>query len=62
MTAPHNPTRITWHKSSYSTNGGDCVEVAESQWVLVRDTQNRDQGHLAYSGSEWASLLATLKS
>ncbi|MEV2275707.1 DUF397 domain-containing protein [Nocardiopsis sp. NPDC049922] len=58
MTAPHNPT---WHKSTYSTNGGDCVEVAEGRSVLVRDTQNRDLGHLAYPSAEWAGLLAVVK-
>lgn len=51
-----------WHKSSYS--GGthqDCVEVAESEFVLVRDTQNREMGHLAFASSEWANLLRTLQ-
>ncbi|WDZ90281.1 DUF397 domain-containing protein [Nocardiopsis sp. HUAS JQ3] len=57
MTAPHHP----WHKSSYSTNGGECVEVAEGQSVLVRDTQNRELGHLAFTTPEWAGLLNTLR-
>jgi hypothetical protein len=30
---------VTWRKSSYSgSNGGQCVEVAASGRVLVRDT------------------------
>ncbi|NYH52214.1 hypothetical protein HNR06_001803 [Nocardiopsis arvandica] len=58
MTAPHDPT---WHKSSYSTNSGDCLEVAEGQSVLVRDTQHRELGALAFTGPEWNGLLATLK-
>lgn len=58
MIAPKIPA---WHKSSYSTSGGDCVEVAEGQRVLVRDTQNRDLGHLTYSSAEWAGLLGALK-
>ncbi|WP_150244202.1 DUF397 domain-containing protein [Nocardiopsis quinghaiensis] len=58
MTAPHPRT---WHKSSYSTNGGECVEVAEGQSVLVRDTQNRELGRLAFGTPEWTGLLNTLK-
>ncbi|OLT26145.1 DUF397 domain-containing protein [Nocardiopsis sp. CNR-923] len=54
-------TTTHWHKSTYSTNGGECVEVAEGRSVLVRDTQNRDLGHLAYPSAEWAGLLAVLK-
>ncbi len=34
----------TWRKSSYSgPNGGECVEVAATGAVLVRDTADRDQ-------------------
>ncbi|MFD6950661.1 DUF397 domain-containing protein [Nocardiopsis sp. TSRI0078] len=50
-----------WHKSSYSTNGGDCVEAAEGRSVLIRDTQNRELGHLTFASPEWAGLLSTLK-
>jgi hypothetical protein len=50
-----------WRKSSYSTNGGDCVEVAEGRNVLVRDTRNRELGHLAYPGPEWNAFLETLR-
>lgn len=53
---------IHWHKSSYS--GGahqDCVEVAESELVLVRDTQNRELGHLSFASQEWTHFLNTLQ-
>jgi hypothetical protein len=51
-----------WHKSSYSGGGGgECVEVAEGRSVLVRDTQNRELGHLVYPGTEWAGLLWSLR-
>ncbi|RKS05952.1 uncharacterized protein DUF397 [Nocardiopsis sp. Huas11] len=62
MTEPRIHVFITWHKSSYSTNGGDCVEVAELRAeTAVRDTQHRDLGHLAYPNSEWTALLLALK-
>ncbi len=53
----------TWTKSSYSGgNGGNCVEVAESpDLVKVRDTKNRETGHLAVPVSEWSAFLAELK-
>jgi monoamine oxidase len=54
--------RVTWHKSSYSGGGGgNCVEVAEGRSVVVRDTQNRELGHLSFASTEWAGLLNALK-
>ncbi|ASU83335.1 DUF397 domain-containing protein [Nocardiopsis gilva YIM 90087] len=52
-----------WNKSSYSNSkGGNCVEVAETPHsILIRDTQNRPLGHLAFPGQEWAALLANAK-
>ncbi|GHC85284.1 DUF397 domain-containing protein [Nocardiopsis terrae] len=61
MSAPRTPAHTSWHKSSYSTNGGDCVEVAEGKNVLVRDTKHREHGHLAFQSTEWANLLTTLQ-
>ncbi|MEV2278653.1 DUF397 domain-containing protein [Nocardiopsis sp. NPDC049922] len=50
-----------FHKSSYSTSGANCVEVSEGLDTLVRDTQNRDKGTLAFPASEWRALLETLR-
>ncbi|WP_047871699.1 DUF397 domain-containing protein [Nocardiopsis sp. RV163] len=47
-----------WHKSSYSGGSGSCVEVAEGQTVLVRDTRNREHGHLDYTPEAWTALLS----
>lgn len=47
-----------WHKSSYSANGASCVEVREhARGADVRDTQNRDAGHLTFPVDEWAVFL-----
>ncbi|MFW5419314.1 DUF397 domain-containing protein [Nocardiopsis sp. CNT-189] len=51
----------TWHKSSYSSGEGSCVEVAEGPTVLVRDTQNRELGHLEYPPRTWAAFLQQVK-
>lgn len=49
-----------FRKSSYSTpQSQNCVEVADWEGEhLVRDTQNRDAGHLSFVGPEWAAFLA----
>ncbi|MDA2803682.1 DUF397 domain-containing protein [Nocardiopsis suaedae] len=51
----------SWHKSSYSGSSGSCVEVAEAESVRVRDTQNRDLGHLGFSAPEWAAFLVCVR-
>ncbi|MEU3017967.1 MULTISPECIES: DUF397 domain-containing protein [unclassified Nocardiopsis] len=50
-----------FHKSSYSANEAACVEVAEGRSVLVRDTQNREAGHLTFASQEWAAMLSTAR-
>jgi hypothetical protein len=51
----------TWRKSSYSTNGDECVEVAVSRpEVLVRDTKDREGGVLALAADEWRAFLTRL--
>jgi hypothetical protein len=47
-----------WHKSSFSQGDSHCVEVAEGEVTLVRDTQNRETEHLSFPAREWAALVA----
>ncbi|GHC73880.1 hypothetical protein GCM10007079_08270 [Nocardiopsis terrae] len=48
----------TWHKSTYSDGGSNCVEVRESASSAdVRDTQNRELGHLRVPVSDWVAFL-----
>ncbi|MCP3012911.1 DUF397 domain-containing protein [Nocardiopsis dassonvillei] len=55
--------RSDWHKSSYSDGrGGNCVEVAEGSVTGIRDTQNRELGHLSAPAPEWTALLAAIRS
>ncbi|TQN27762.1 uncharacterized protein DUF397 [Haloactinospora alba] len=55
--------RREWHKSSYSNgNNASCVEVAEeANAVGVRDSQNRELGHICFSPNAWATFLHGLK-
>ena len=51
-----------WHKSSYSGgDGGNCVEVAEGSVTSIRDTQNRELGHLVVPAPEWTALLNAVR-
>lgn len=61
MKSFEDPTPLRWHVSSYSGGQGNCVEIAEGQSVLVRDTQNRGLGPLSFQSTEWAHLLNTLQ-
>jgi hypothetical protein len=55
----------SWNKSSYSNgHGGDCVEARRdtaASSVLVRDTQNRELGHLALPAQEWTALMRAVR-
>ncbi|USY19390.1 DUF397 domain-containing protein [Nocardiopsis exhalans] len=49
---------LTFRKSSYSATANDCVEVADTpHGSAVRDTQNREAGHLTFPGQEWVTVL-----
>lgn len=51
------PTEASWRTSSY-TQQQNCVEVADlPSAAAVRDTQNREAGHLMFPSSEWTALL-----
>ncbi|BBC95573.1 DUF397 domain-containing protein [Streptomyces griseofuscus] len=48
-----------WFTSSYSNNGGACVEVAANVpgIVPVRDTKDRDAGTLTFSTNSWFAFV-----
>jgi hypothetical protein len=53
-------TSAEWRKSSYSTNGGNCVEVALNLpgIVAVRDSKNPDGPALIFTPDEWRAFLS----
>jgi hypothetical protein len=54
---------MDWRKSSYSgANGGDCVEVASVDDVMVRDTTDRDGVTLEFPAGAWAAFVTRLRS
>jgi hypothetical protein len=51
-----------WRKSSYSgDNGGECVEVASTGSVLVRDTADRDGPVLTLTADAWRAFTVAIR-
>jgi hypothetical protein len=51
-----------WRKSSHSTGGNDCVEVAQAGTsCLVRDSKNPDGAHLAVRPQAWTAFIGDIK-
>ncbi|MEU3502293.1 DUF397 domain-containing protein [Streptomyces hundungensis] len=55
-----------WFKSSYSNNGGNCIEVATnlvatSGVVPVRDSKAPNGPALAFRGDAFSSFVGSLK-
>ncbi len=61
----HNTTFIHWRKSSRSSGGDNCVEIAfaaGADAVGVRDSKLGGRGPvLEFSPREWAGFLAEAK-
>ncbi len=53
-----------WHKSSYSGQNGNCVEVARNlpALVAIRDSKSPDGPNLLVSPETWRAFLLTLRS
>jgi Domain of unknown function (DUF397) len=58
------PTTLTrpWRKSSHSTGGNDCVEVAQAGTsCLVRDSKDPDGARLAVRPKAWGAFTGDIK-
>lgn len=57
-----NPGRlsVTWYKSSYSTNGGNCLEFGKGApgVVPLRDSKCPDGPVIVVTPHAWAGLVA----
>ncbi|MFD8083212.1 DUF397 domain-containing protein [Kitasatospora sp. NPDC059722] len=53
-----------WFKSSYSSNGGDCIEVAVNavHTVPVRDSKDPQGPALAFPAEAWSAFVVAVRS
>jgi len=55
-------TLMNWRKSTYSSNGGNCVETASGNGaVMVRDTTNCDGVALVIDAAAWSKFTSSIK-
>jgi hypothetical protein len=54
---------LRWRKSSYSGNGGNCVEVGTGLRgrIAVRDSKDREGPKLVVSGNAWSEFTEAIK-
>jgi hypothetical protein len=52
-----------WRKSTFSGNGGDCVETGQAgDAVLLRDTKQHGHGHVhRFTTEQWREFIAAIK-
>jgi hypothetical protein len=62
-TTPDTILTRPWRKSSRSTGGQDCIEVAQTEEsCMVRDSKNPDGARLAVSRQAWIAFTRRVKS
>jgi hypothetical protein len=54
-------TELTWRKSSFSGSQANCVEIAASDRVLVRDTKNNSGAMLRFTPASWRKFADEVK-
>ncbi|HUY46915.1 MAG TPA: DUF397 domain-containing protein [Streptosporangiaceae bacterium] len=60
--AQHTTLTRPWRKSSHSTGGNDCVEVAQSRTrYLIRDSKNPDGACITVTPRAWAVFIRDIK-
>lgn len=56
-------SRAAWRTSTYSNNGGSCVQVAHGApgLVAVRDSKDPGGPKLAFTSQQWMLFTSTVK-
>jgi Domain of unknown function (DUF397) len=56
-------SRAAWRASSYSNNGGACIEVAHvgAKVITVRDSKDPSGTMLAFTPRAWTAFTSTVK-
>jgi hypothetical protein len=51
-----------WRKSSYSGNGGECIEVADdADRILVRDSKDNQGPILRFTPTAWKAFAKQIR-
>ncbi|MDH6707011.1 hypothetical protein P3T27_003740 [Kitasatospora sp. MAA19] len=50
-----------WFKSSYSSNGGNCIEVDDAHPGTVRDSKDPDGPALIFPAEAWQSFVSAVR-
>lgn len=58
-----NLSNARWMKSTYSNNGGQCIEVAPGfpGVMPVRDSKDPEGGALVVPAGSWSAFVAAVK-
>ncbi|MEV4971337.1 DUF397 domain-containing protein [Streptomyces scopuliridis] len=61
--ASANTLSVEWRTSSYSTNGGNCVEIGDgiAHAVPIRDSKNPTGPILIASNASWTTFVTFAK-
>ncbi|WP_084693216.1 DUF397 domain-containing protein [Actinomadura atramentaria] len=60
---PASPPNAKWRKSTRSNNGGDCVELRNTQPAVdIRDSKDSDGPTIALPRSAWIILHTHISS
>ncbi|MCX4684296.1 DUF397 domain-containing protein [Kitasatospora purpeofusca] len=56
-------TSVSWRKSSYSGNGGNCVEIAPDfvRVLPVRDSKDPEGPALVFPSDAWSAFVAAVQ-
>jgi hypothetical protein len=55
---------VSWRKSSYSGNGGNCVEVGDglAHAIPVRDSKDPNGPALVFEPAAWTAFISAIRS
>lgn len=58
-----NPSYAVWRTSSFSNNGGACIEIADNRpaIVAVRDSKDRRGPMLVFDREDWRAFVSAIK-